>query len=412
MFPAIWLGLLVILLAIGFATDDGPGPSSSTTALSQRVSPVGTIARRVEAIRGTRFETVPRPKTVSPEEARGEFTESLDQDYPPARRAADEEVLKLLGLIQPGVDLGDVVAEVGAEQAAGYYNPRDGRLRVVAGPSTGNRVLAEIVLAHELNHALEDQRFELRTDELAGSDDEGLAYVSLVEGSASALMYEYARLHFKGEELLGGLLSSAFVPMGDLPGFLQAQLLFPYEAGEEFVKRLYDEAGKRWTLIDFALTERPPTSSEQIMHPEKYLAFESPEKVEIDAGEVLGDAYTRVAAGTFGEWQTGQLLSEAGGTAYGAAARGWGGDRYELWRTRPIGDKACPAPCKTADAFVLRWRMDSSKDLDELGQEVAALVADGPLQGAAATMHTTADHVTLAIAPDTATASRLARAPG
>ena len=58
-----------------------------------------------------------------------------------------------------------------SEGVAGYYDPRTGRMRTVRGAATGTRVLAEMVLAHELTHALEDQRFELDLEDAGGTDD-------------------------------------------------------------------------------------------------------------------------------------------------------------------------------------------------------------------------------------------------
>ena len=43
------------------------------------------IAKRVEALRGLRFETLPRPAEVTPEQAQREGLEDLDRSYP--RRA-------------------------------------------------------------------------------------------------------------------------------------------------------------------------------------------------------------------------------------------------------------------------------------------------------------------------------------
>ena len=142
-------------------------------------------------------------------------------------------------------------------------------MRTVRGAATGTRVLTEMVLAHELTHALEDQRYGLGIEDQGGSDDAALARLALVEGSASELMYAYAERHFTPEETLGGVLGSAFADTGSLPGFLQAQLVFPYTGGQAFVAALRERAGGRWTLVDLAERTRPPVSTEQVMHPEQ-----------------------------------------------------------------------------------------------------------------------------------------------
>ena len=185
----------------------------------------------MEQIRALRFETLPRPQEVSPAQAQREGLEDLDRSYPAARRHADEEVLKLLGLLEPSVDLRKVSASIFGEGVAGYYDPRTKRLRIVRGAQTANRVLNEITLAHELTHALEDQRFGLDLEDASGSDDAALANLALVEGSATAVMLTYAERHFSPEQTLGGLLSSLGQDTGDLPPFIEAQLIFPYISG-------------------------------------------------------------------------------------------------------------------------------------------------------------------------------------
>src|SRR5688500_6967900 len=153
----IVIAVLAALCVLAFGTHEEeaePAPSA----------PVEVIARRVEAIRGVRFERVPEPLRVSPEQARREGLADLERGYPAAARQADETLYEMLGLVPEGTDLKEISASLFGEQVAGYYDPRNGRLRVVEGAATDNRVLDEITLAHELTHALEDQVFELDTD--------------------------------------------------------------------------------------------------------------------------------------------------------------------------------------------------------------------------------------------------------
>src|SRR5215207_10676122 len=260
----VLLALVLGALAVAFEGEE-EGPASPL-----RPASVARIAERVERERGLRFDHVPRPAAVTPGEARREGLESLDEDYPPARRRADAEVLAMLGLVPPGTDLGDAYASTLSEAVAGYYDPRKDRLRIVEGAQTANRVLYEMVLAHELTHVLEDQRFEFDLDALAVGGDRALAHTALIEGTASALMYRYVEARFGAEELLGGLAASAFGGSGDLPPFLTAQLVFPYTAGEQFVQRLLEVGNGRWKVVDAALRFRPPASTEQILHPGKY----------------------------------------------------------------------------------------------------------------------------------------------
>src|SRR3954451_3347262 len=332
----VGLVLLAILLVAGFAfdSDDTAAPKQAKT---EPATPIVTIERRVQQIRDLRYETLPRPQTVSPAQAKRDGLEDLDRNYPAARRHADEEVLKLLGLLKPDVDLRKVSGTIFGQGVAGYYDPRTKHLRVVSGAQTTNRFLYEITLAHELTHALEDQHFKLDL-ESSSSDDAGLAHLALVEGSATTVMFTYAQRHFSPEQTLGGLLSSLGQDTGDLPPFVEAQLVFPYVEGQAFIQHLYEIGGGTWSLVNSAYRFRPPASTEQILHPDKYLRVEQPDRLALHVRP--GAGWRRVRAGTWGEWATGQLLGNAD------AAVGWGGDRYELWQ-RGAGN--CRAPCRDRD---------------------------------------------------------------
>jgi hypothetical protein len=366
--------LAAALFGLWLVTEDGdtePAPAAA---------PIPVIAERVEALRDLRFEQIPRPVTVTPEQARREGLADLDRNYPPERLRADEEILRMLGLIDADAGLRDLAGSLFGEGVAGYYDPRDGRLRVVDGPGTGNRVLEEMVLAHELTHALEDQRFGIEDSQL--TDDRSLARAALHEGTGTALMTAYVQEHFSAEEALGGLLGSAFADTGDLPPFLEAQVLFPYVGGERFVSHLLRRGGGRWDLVDTAYRLRPPASTEQVLHPAAYLRADEPQPVRLRAGAVLGNGWRRAAAGTWGELQTRELLGSA------RAAAGWGGDRYELWES------------DAGTALIMRWRWDTPRDVAEFEERLRAMQL-----GAVARR---GGLVTLVVAQDRRLAERLA----
>ena len=405
--------LAVVLAAAALVFDSG---DEDTAAASLRPAALGQIIDRVERERGLAFTRDPRPLVVTPRQAQTEALAAFDTDYPPARRRADEQVLTRLGLLPPRTDLRAAAESTYGESVAGYYDPRSGRLRIVKGAQTANRVLYEMTVAHELTHALEDQRLGLDADAVAGSDDAALAYTALVEGSASALMYRYVADRFGAEETFGGLAASAFAPTGDLPPYLMAQLVFPYTAGEAFVQRLLELGGGGWDVVDTALRDRPPASTEQVMHPEKWVRVEAPKPVRTGAPAVLGREWRRAVDGVFGEFQTRELLAGAGGGGSAQAAAGWGGDRYELWR-RGSGD--CAAPCRPGAALVVRWRWDTPADEREFAAKLRQWVRDGlgAVPQAGGTFGIDAGHVavgrrggavTLAMAPDAPLAKHLA----
>ena len=138
----------------------------------------------------------------------------------------------------------------------------------------------QVVIAHELTHALDDQHFDLsQLDELEEQADEAaFAYLSLVEGTASFVGDAYkAQLApddaaaYQAEEYAIGLeqLPSA---MG-LPPFLLIGGQVPYASGQRFVEGLVDGGGM--AAVDAAYAD-PPTTSEQILDPAVAAAAEAP----------------------------------------------------------------------------------------------------------------------------------------
>jgi hypothetical protein len=389
--PLVVIAVLFVVLLGGAIAFEDEDEGSAAAPAGKPAAPVDQIARRVEAIRDLRFKVLPKPVTVTPAQAKDEALEDLDRRYPPERRRADEALYKTLGLIDPDANLRDLTGSLFEEGVAGYYDSRDGRLRVVKGAGTGNRVVSEITLAHELDHALEDQRFSFQDPK--SSDDRALAYTALIEGSATSLMNDYLTRHFTNEEALTGLLGSAFQDTGDLPPFLEAQVLFPYLGGEEFVSALRARAGGRWDVVDTAFRLRIPDSTEQILHPDAYFDADEPKPVKLRVGRALGPGWKRATAGTWGELQTREMLALGGGNSQQAAA-GWGGDRYELWQS---GDE---------NLLVMRWRWDTPRDQDEF-QAGLLEWAGSKLARDRYAVEATADGVTLVVGPDRGTVSRV-----
>jgi len=201
----------------------------------------------------------------------------------------------------------------------------------------------------------------------------------------------------------GAALSAAFSALPEasagtesIPPYIQRTLEFSYTAGDAFVSRLRDAADGGWKLVDFALESQPPASTEQIIHPDKYLAFEEPRPVRVgDPG--LGSGWTRTASGSLGELDTRELLRLGGDDVPAdAAAAGWGGGRYELWKD---GDAA---------VVVLRWTWDTARDAREFNAALRQYVAARPEQPAA--IEDGGVTTTLVLAPSAGEAERIAAA--
>ena len=192
--------------------------------------------------------------------------------------AADEATVRMLGLLTADERLGPATT-AGSDLAAAAYDTASDRLYVVRDAVSANRALVEFVLAHELTHAVEDSNYGL-AEPHGPSDDRALAELALGEGTATAVMVDYAAGYLSPSDLLS-------VPRRHRPGhrgcaqFVVDQLEWTYLGGQEFVNELRRLAGG-WKLVDYAIRYRPPASTEQVIHPSKYVHDERPLKVGID----------------------------------------------------------------------------------------------------------------------------------
>ncbi len=251
----------------------------------------------------------------------------LDDEYPPDRAQADERLLTALDLIPPGTDLRKTRTRLLEDNVAGFYDDRPGRKRLYS--VSGDARLTptnQLVLAHELRHALQDQYSDIhgRLPQNVGDfDDRRVALVSLLEGDATLVMERFLARRVPGlaEAMpdLGSLMSAA-PSLSDVPPVLRDQLLLPYLAGHAFVRALWDRGG--WAAVQQAWTD-PPASTEQILHPEKYSRREAPRRVDLPAGP---PGARSLMEGVLGEVLVNTLLGEAK-----QAAAGWGGDRFQVW---------------------------------------------------------------------------------
>lgn len=416
------LGVTFVALIAAAGADDGPpaerasGPqptkldAAEIRRLSLELTP--RVADRVARLRELAFERPPSPRLASTAELRRIAERQLGRPQVQRQLKAADAELQLLGLLDPGESLGDVATDMTASAAA-FYEPREDRLFVVEDAVPAGPAVTEFILAHELTHALEDERFGLPRG--AGiSDDRVLAETALVEGTATALMIDYAAIHLDPFELAADV-AGIDAGTGGLPRFALDEIDFSYLDGATFVNELRRISGD-WRLVDLAYRERLPRTTEQILHPAKYTSAEGP--LEVASPGAGGDDWKLLDEGAIGEFATGQILEEGVAEPEAqAAAAGWGGDAYRLWRVP--GNAERQARCCEGYALGLRWRWDTERDAREFARALEAYVVDG-LEGERrgpgawatpnghAASEASADEVTLGLASDAAAAARIA----
>ncbi len=416
------LSALAILVVFGGVLATVAGGRSSPTAqptedslaeLSVRIEP--TVARRVAEIRSLAFDRVPEAEVVDSEYLNRLGAREIKRVD--ARRGAgeDEAELRIFGLLEADEELESIFGATG-DLAAAAYDPRKDRLYVVSDAVSADPSLVEFILAHELTHALEDQRFGIgggtRLD-----DDASLARTALTEGSATAIMVDYAARYIGAADLLGATAALGADDAG-VPEFYLDQTTWTYIGGLRYVTALR-RLGGGWKLVDHAFSERPPASTEQVLHPDKYVRDELPLVVAIDDESLQERDWRRADRGVVGELTTSQLLEVGVDTATAErAAAGWGGDRYELWR-QEASPAGCEHPCREGYVLVIGWRMDSAGDAGQLAGALVEYLEDGlggegegsgvwRVDGGFVALRAAGESVALVFAPDSGTAAAIA----
>lgn len=276
-------------------------------------------------------------------------------DETPEEMHGSELVLRKLGLVPMGFQLRPFLLKLLTEQVAGYYDPEVHELYLADWIDIDGQ---RPVMAHELVHALQDQHFNLQRFEKwpPGDSDAESAVHALVEGDALLAMLQYV---MKNPSLIAGFVnaydSAGSAQIDQAPRVFREQLLFPYKEGMDWAIQLQRRGG--WAALSAAFSKLPQ-STEQILHLEKYDAYEAPLKITLpDLGDLLGRGWRRVTDdvdGEYGCYQTlDQFLNSPAESA--AAAAGWGGDRYDVYEG--------PAPTDVFVAHLTAW--DTARDARE-----------------------------------------------
>ncbi len=233
------------------------------------------IQKDIEELRGAKFRTAVPVKLSSKNQFVAYGLERTERMEPKPRREADEIIQKMLGLIPPDMDLLAESMRLLKDQVGGFYDPTTKTFYLM---DNCPQQLAKIVLSHELGHALDDQLYDIDGTMKAVSDrsDMALAYQAVVEGSGTSVMTRWSKDHVKLMDLAGmtSMQEEQTASMARSPMILWKPLLAAYLKGAAFLARTENVMQgqlKFATNTDLDLAFRkPPTSTEQILHPEKY----------------------------------------------------------------------------------------------------------------------------------------------
>ncbi len=288
------------------------------------------IERQVVAIRGLKFKTPVDYNVLTRQQIKATISGKLAEVFSEQEFKDMTAALAVLGLLPEGFPLRQKYIDLLGEQVAAFYDQHQHKLFMYEDASLEN-AQNRVVLAHELTHALQDQHFGLSRLplEIKNNDDAAAAASALVEGEATLVMSEYMMKNLSLKALKDNALASITQNMAELsnaPRYLREMLVFPYLRGQEFCSSLYGGGG--YEAVSAAYT-RPPSSTAQILHPEKFFREPREEPIAIVWPDVTMNGKQPIADNTLGEMgariQIAQFTDDRTGED---AANGWRGDRY------------------------------------------------------------------------------------
>ena len=219
------------------------------------------------------------------------LNQKFQEDESAKRLQRGEIVLKKFGLLDRDFDLKPFLLSLLKEQIEAYYDSKTKTVNLLDWVAVDEQ---KPVLAHELTHALQDQRVDLEkwndqtpndvstnyhddVDHLA-KDEIDTAREAVAEGQATAVMMDnilkpMGKSLIKDPEVVdfikNSMAGSENSPvLARAPLLLSESLLFPYREGLSFEQDIWMDQGRTAAFAD--ALDRPPTSTWEIINPREF----------------------------------------------------------------------------------------------------------------------------------------------
>jgi hypothetical protein len=280
------------ILSEPFRTSAPPSTDKGRSVVNELAPEnIAKLHNIISRLRDLEFKTPVTVDNKDRDELKKKMVADTEKNAAPEETAKLKKALLKFGLVPPELDLDNFMTDLYTEQIAGYYDSETKELYTIS--SGGTESAAEeqqpkdllgipwerLTVIHEMTHALQDQHFDLLSLPMDSmlNDDIATAVKSLVEGEATFVMYDYilrqrgmnmiltADMSESAEEKIQGANPSL---IDQAPLYIKEGMLFPYLKGVEFIKFVKSREG--WPAIDGMYADLP-ASTEQILHPQKYL---------------------------------------------------------------------------------------------------------------------------------------------
>ena len=339
MAPRCFLPRLSILTLLGCSAcsqaDLQPPPRFSSISFDE-------LKQGVSRARGLTFTQDVGLETKPAAELQATLQESFSEKNSDLSGLA--RVYSRLGLLPEKTDLAKGLLQLHFWREGVRYDPLKNTIVVPEEPLEPNRAIlrapfpdhdlvTRALVAHALTHALEEQNFHWQGRLRYATLDSRLALRAVQEGDATLVWLaqligdpkEKPQQFVEGLKNIARSGSRVDSELSDLPELLRQKLAFPYIWGSQFVMWAYFLKGSDGVNELFS---RPPLSTEQVLHPEKYYGKRD-DPLQVNPWNLLRQFGGRIMVDeTLGEFLIQFLLGRTLSVREAAqAAAGWGGDR-------------------------------------------------------------------------------------
>ncbi len=271
---------------------------------------INSVLKQLAEITGFKIRRQLPFQMVNREQVNQYLKQQIKRNVKPSDIRAEEITLKKFGFVPPDFDLRKTTIDLLTEQAAAFYDFHRKKLFISDWAAQNMRQAA---LVHELGHALADQNYSLEKFMGSGGDqsEDSIARETVVEGQASWLMLEYAA-RLQGKSLKDPETAREFLKSDDAgsdddkqypvfsnaPLYIRRTLMFPYDEGEKFQQAVFMKDGQQ----AFAeLFNKPPTTTSQVIHPDRYFSHVAETAPELPKAEPHTKAFVSGSVGELDE---------------------------------------------------------------------------------------------------------------
>jgi hypothetical protein len=268
---------------------------------------------------------------------------SFDLEYPNEDLTKRGNCFSEIGLLPKGYNLRNGILNLTSESAA-IYDQNTKALKIVSDLSREQKekLNYETIIAHEITHALIDGVVDLNSQWKKGLKNIDYEYTfrAINEGVAGVVMFSYKddlpldKMHNVKKFWDRSLVGPSFRNCIYTDRYVNEYWLRPYVNGCDFVEA-WLKANPHKKLID--LLKNMPSTSEQILHFDKYAQRDEPTEIDISkVKDVLSKVWELYYSNTLGEFDLLKLFENFYETKYDAdtIAVGWDGCRFEAYKDK------------------------------------------------------------------------------